>query len=587
MRPLDPRLLRHARASRRYVALTAVLGFATAVAVVGQALVLAHVIGAGFARAARPGDLVAPLCALAGIVLVRALLGGTQERFAHRASVRVIAELRAAALVRFSRDGMDHDPAAAATLLTRGLDGLDGYLTRYLPQLLLAATVTPSVLAVIAWLDPWSGLAVVVTLPLIPVFMALIGWTTAALSARRLHTMQRLGAQVLDLVAGLPTLRALGRARAQAAQVRDTGESYRRATLATLRLAFTSALVLEGLATLSVALVAVGIGLRLVFGQLDLTTGLAVLILAPEVYLPLRLVGLHYHAAADGVAAAGQVLDILERPGPSVGSRPAPDLHTATVVLQGISVDRRERRAPHDLDLTLHPGEVVALTGANGSGKSTAVEVVLGLRAPDTGQVLVRTEGVEGTDHDEITLAELDLASWHRQIAWVPQRPVVVPATIEQNLWLDAPTSRGASPREAAAALTGLDDVVAALPDGWQTRIGHGGHGLSAGQRQLLGLTRAVLHRDAALVILDEPTAHLDAAAEQVVHRLIESWRARGVTVLLVAHRPALAALADRTVEVTAAMPTPTAGPTSSPASTPASSPTATDPNRESVAVTA
>jgi ATP-binding cassette subfamily C protein CydD len=357
--------------------------------------------------------------------------------------------------------------------------------------------------------------------------------------------MQRLGGQVLDLVAGLPTLRALGRERGQAARVRETGEAYRRATLRTLRQAFLSALVLESLTTLAVALVAVGVGLRLVYGQLDLRTALAVLVLAPEVFLPLRLVGTHYHASVDGLAAAGEAFAVLDRPAPPAGTAPCPDLRVATVRLDGVRVVHagRDLATPDRLDAEIRPGRVLALVGPSGAGKSTAVEVLLGLRCADAGQVTV------STPNGPVDLAAIEPRSFLDQVAWVPQRPLLLPGTLADNARLVAPAATAAQLAEAARA-TGLDDVVAALPHGWDTRIGAGGHGLSAGQRQRLALTRALL-RPAALVVLDEPTAHLDAATEQVVHAAVRTLRDRGTAVVLVAHRPELVALADEVVTVT------------------------------------
>ncbi len=552
VRPLDPRLLRHARASRRYVLLTAALGVGTAAAVTVQALLLAQVIAAVAMDGASLADVTGSLGWLVVAVIARAALAAAQERFGHRAATTVIAELRAAVLDRLGRLGptaLDGDRGPAlATLTTRGLDALDGYLTRYLPQLLLAATVTPAVLAVIWWHDLIAALTITVTLPLVPVFMALIGWSTAALAQRRLATMTRMGGQVLDLIGGLPTLRALGRDRGQAARVREVGDAYRRATMGTLRSAFLSALVLESLTTLSVALVAVGIGLRLVFGELDLRTGLAVLILAPEVYLPLRMVGVHYHASVDGLAAAAEAFTVLESPLPSPGTTPAPDLRHAVIELRGVSVRHpgRVQAAPEGLDLTLRPGEVLALVGPSGAGKSSAVEVLLGLRRPDAGAVLIRA-----ASGAQVDLSEIDPASWHRQVAWVPQRPLLVPGSLAENAWLGLPGEPAAERLDRAARDSGLDAVVAALPQGWATRIGQAGHGLSAGQRQRLALTRALL-REAALVVLDEPTAHLDAETEQAVHAAIDRLRRGGTTVLLVAHRPALATLAEHQVAVTA-----------------------------------
>ncbi|HEX2808127.1 MAG TPA: ABC transporter transmembrane domain-containing protein, partial [Kineosporiaceae bacterium] len=313
-RPLDPRLLREARAARSYVVLTAALGLVTAALVVVQALLLARVIAGAAMDGEGMATLTAPLLALVAVVAGRAVTSWAQERYGHRAATAVIAQLRARVVEHMTAIGpqaLDGDRGpAVATLTTRGLDALDGYLVRYLPQLLMAATVTPAVLAVVWWHDLIAAVTMLITIPLIPLFMALVGMSTQAAADRRLRTMQRLGGQVLDLVAGLPTLRALGRERGQAIRVREAGEIYRRATMRTLRQAFLSALVLESLTTLSVALVAVGIGLRLVYSGIDLRTGLAVLVLAPEVFLPLRMVGVHYHASVDGVAAATEAFAV-------------------------------------------------------------------------------------------------------------------------------------------------------------------------------------------------------------------------------------------------------------------------------------
>lgn len=546
-------MLRHARASRGYVVLTAALGVATAALVVAQALLLARIIAGVATGSDTLDDVSAPLGWLAAVVVARAVAAGLQERFGHRAATAVIAELREAVLHHVTARGpaaLDGDRGpAVVTLTTRGLDALDGYLTRYLPQLLLAATVTPGVLLVVWWTDRIAGLTVTVTLPLVPLFMALVGWSTAALAARRLATMERLGGQVLDLVAGLSTLRALGRERGQAARVREVGEAYRRATMRTLRSAFLSALVLESLTTLSVALVAVGVGLRLVYGGLDLQTGLAALILAPEVYLPLRMVGVHYHASVDGLAAASEAFTVLEAPLPQRGTVPAPDLRRAVLRARDVDVVHagRDRATPAGLDLDVRPGEVVALVGPSGAGKTTAVEVLLGLRPAGAGSVvLAPLDGGPAVD-----LRDIDLTTWHRQVAWVPQRPLIVPGTLEENLRLGIDADGPLDPRrrDEAAARSGLDAVVSALPEGWATPIGSGGQGLSAGQRQRLALARTLL-RDARLVVLDEPTAHLDTATEAVVHATIAALRAAGVAVLVVAHRPALARLADRVVTV-------------------------------------
>ena len=547
MRPLDPRLLREVSAARRYVGVTAGLGALTAGLVAGQAVLLAGIVTAAVGGGRDlTGPLLDPLAALAGVVLARAGVAAAQERCGARAATAVVGGLRRRLVAHVAALRVPvQDPVATATLATQGLRGLEGYLTKYLPQLLLACTVTPGVLLVVWCYDTVAGLTVTLTLPLVPLFMALVGLSTQRTADRALRSLQRLGAQLLDLAAGLPTLRAHGREAAQAVRVREVGDAHRRLTMRTLRSAFLSSLVLETMTTLSVALVAVGVGLRLVAGGLDLRTGLTVLVLAPEVYLPLRMVGVHYHASVDGLAAAGQALDLLDRPVPPSGTAPAPDLRTATLEVRGLSVVHpgADRATPGDLSFVLRPGAVVALTGPSGCGKSSAVRVLLGLARPAPGTVTVRP-----LDGAPVDLVEVDPAAWARQLVWVPQRPTLVPDTVRANVLLTSPDADAAG-LAAAARATGFDTVVARLPAGWDTRVGTGGAGLSAGQRQLLALTRALLS-DAPLVVLDEPTAHLDAASEAVVLATIDALRAAGRTVLVVAHRPALASAADVVVEV-------------------------------------
>ena len=568
MKPLDPRLLRYARAARGYLALTVVLGLVTAGLVIAQAVLLAQVLAAAAHDGATLPDLLPRVGWLAVVVAARALATGVQERYAHRAAARAVAELREQVVARAAALGprwlAEGEGARVVTLATRGLEALEPYFVRYLPQLVLSATVTPAVLVVILGLDWISAALAAGTIPLVPVFMVLIGQLTQGRSERSLRVMQRLGSQVLDLVAGLTTLRAFGRERGPAARVRALGEAHRRATMGTLRIAFLSGMVLELLTTLAVALVAVGIGLRLVYGHLDLATGLTVLILAPEVYVPLRQVGAQFHASTDGVAAADQVFEVLETPLPPAGTTAAPDLRRSTLRLRGVTVRApgRDLLAPADLDLELPPGSTVAVTGASGAGKTTAVDVLLGLVRPDAGTV-----EVVGADGTATPLADLDPRTYWRQVAWLPQRPVLEPASVgrlvtgAEDHELDA---AGRARRDEAAALTGLDAVVAGLPDGWRTDLGRGGAGLSVGQRQRVALTRALLS-DAPLVVLDEPTAHLDAAGERVVLATVGALAAAGRTVVLVAHRPSLIALADRVVTVRSAAPAATGLPVPAP----------------------
>lgn len=544
MRPLDPRLLREVRAARTYVLLVAALGAVTAGLVVAQALVLAHVLGPAVDRSADLPDLLPLVWALAAVVVARVVVTGLTERFGHRAATRAVAELRAKVLAHVTALRGRRTPLGAGevgVLVTRGLDDLEPYLVNYLPQLLLAATVTPATLAVVLGLDVVAAVTIAVTLPLVPLFMWLIGVMTQRYAARRLATMQRLGHQLLDLLAGLPTLRALGRERGPAGQVRRLGDDHRRATMSTLRVAFLSGAVLELLTTLSVALVAVGVGFRLVYGMLDLTTALAVLVLAPEVYLPLRQVGAHFHASSDGIAAADRALTLLEVPTRPAGTTAAPDLRRTTVRLEGVGVETGGGHAPADLDLTLRPGTVLGVAGENGSGKTTATHVLLGLLAPDTGRVVL-----EPPEAAPLDLAHVDPAGWWVQVAWVVQRPVLEAGTVREAVTRgrDVPDDV----LDAAARLTGLDGVLAGR-GGWDLRVGQGGAGLSLGQRQRLALTRALLG-DEPLVVLDEPSAHLDADARAVVHAVVAHLRGQGRTVVLVTHDPDLLAVCDDVVRV-------------------------------------
>ena len=554
MKPLDPKLLRYAAPARGYVLLTAAFGITTAGLVVAQALLIAATLAPVVSAGATLDDVSGHLRWLAGVVVARAVVTGLQERYAHRAATRVVTSLRGQVLAhaaalgpRWLSTGRGVD---TVTLATRGLDDLEPYLVRYLPQLLLAVTVTPATLVVVLGLDWISAVIIIVTIPLVPVFMILVGQLTQSYSERRLAVMQRLGAQVLDLLAGLPTLRAFGRERGPVARVRELGDAYTRSTMSTLRVAFLSGMVLELLTTLSVALVAVGVGLRLVYGEVGLETALAVLVLAPEVYLPIRQIGVQFHASTDGITAAQKAFDVIEEPLRPQGTVAAPDLARATITVDCLGVDApgRDLRAPAGLSLTIRPGRMVALTGPSGSGKTTTVLALLGLVSPDSGSVRV-----DGTD-----LADVDLSTWWSQVAWLPQRSTLPPGTLREALGVaeaERTASVGTPASEAvtrAMRLTGLDTVVSTLPDGLDTVLGQGGVGLSVGQRQRVALTAALLGEE-PLVVLDEPTAHLDALAEDQVLASLAALRDAGRTVVVVAHRPSLVELADDVVEVASA----------------------------------
>ncbi|WP_326808037.1 thiol reductant ABC exporter subunit CydD [Streptomyces sp. NBC_01775] len=533
MKPVDPRLLRYARTTRLFLLTAVTLGLAGAALVIGQAMLIADIVVAAY----RHGEFARTALLLLGAVSVaRALVSWLTELAAHRCGAAVKSELRTGLLERATALGpgflTTQRTGELTTLATRGVDALDDYFARYLPQLGLAAVVPVAVLARIVTADWISAAIIVVTLPLIPLFMALIGWATQSSTDRQWRLLTRLSGHFLDVVAGLPTLKVFGRAKAQADNIRAITGDYRRATLRTLRLAFLSSFALELLATISVAIVAVSIGTRLVHGELDLTTGLMVLILAPEAYLPLRQVGTHYHAAAEGLAAAEEVFAVLERPVPERGSATA-DIRTASLTLEGAAV-RHEGRTGYSLaptDLVLRPGETVALTGPSGGGKTTLLSVLLGFTPLTEGQV--RVGGVP--------LAQLEPEGWHEQIAWVPQHPCLFAGTIAENVRLARPDADGHAVARALAD--------AGAPDLDPARVlGEDGGGLSAGQRQRVALARAFL-ADRPLLLLDEPTAALDGTTEATVLEAVRHL-AETRTVVLVTHRPALLGAADRVVEL-------------------------------------
>ena len=543
-KPIDPRLLRYAHSTRRYLVLAVVLGGCTAFLVVVQAWLLATAVSGAFIEHKGLAQLKVPVALLFLAVLGRALVGWLSERMADQASARAKSELRQALMERVARlgpSGLDRQRSGRLTVLaTSGIDALDAYFARYLPQVFLAVIVPVTVIIVALGADWISAVIIAVTVPLIPLFMSLVGQTTKVKMGRQARHLQRLAGHFLDVVAGLPTLKVFGRAKAQAQAIADMTDQYRLATMDTLKVAFLSSLVLELLATISVALVAVAVGLRLLGGHLGFSTALFVLILAPEAYLPLRLLGTNFHASAEGMKAADDVFAVLEQPAPARGTgTDVPDVARSVLRIEGLEVVYPGRQVPalRLPNLRIEPGEVVAVAGPSGCGKSTLLSVLLCLTTASAGSVHI----------GETDLAELDPDLWRAQVSWVPQRPHLFARTIAENVRLSRPGASDADVR-AAIARVGLSQVVERLPQGLATVLGTGGAGLSTGERQRVALARAFL-RNAPVLLLDEPTANLDGQTEEAVLTAVRTLMV-GRTVVIAAHRPSLLNLADRVISL-------------------------------------
>jgi ATP-binding cassette, subfamily C, bacterial CydCD len=528
VKPLDPAVLPHLRPARGPLAVVVASGVVGGLATVAQAFALAALVVA----AATGRDWTGAAWWLVGLVLLRTATSYVGQRAAARAAGDVSGALRGR-LLEAARRIDDVRPARLSVLATRGVAGVEPYVTRYLPALVPAVVLPVVTLVAITWLDPLSGLVVALTLPLVPVFAILVGLTTRERAQSQWRALEALSGHFLDVVRGLPTLVAHRRAEAQVGTIRAVTHRYRRATVDTLKVAFASSSVLELVATLSVALVAVTVGLRLASGSVEFEVALTVLLLAPEAYWPLRRVGAEFHAAAEGTAALADADALLAQPSTSSGTG-RPDSVRLSLTGLGVGYDHA-LTAP--LDLELPERGLVAIAGPSGCGKSTLLATLRGELAPVAG--VVRIGGVD--------LADVDPQWWRAQVSWAAQRPWLLTDTIAANVRLGRPT---ATDEEVWAALdgVGLTDVVRGLPDGLASPLGEDGAGLSAGQRARLALARVVL-ADRPVVLLDEPSAHLDEETEQVLLHTLDRL-ARTSLVVVVAHRSTVLATADRLVRL-------------------------------------
>lgn len=531
-RPVDPRLLRYARASRGFFVATAFISAAQTATIVAFAWLLTRAI-VGAIEGMPPAELTGILIPLAAVVAVRAALLWLRETVAARASARVEQELREELM-----DAVDvlgpgwlatQSTARLAVTAGRGLDALDAYFGRYLPQLVQTVIATPVILAVMWWEDWISGLTVLLTLPLIPLFMVLIGLATRTVQQRQWRTLQRLAARFSDTVHGMSTLKVFGRQQRAAASIERVTDTYRRETMRVLRVSFLSGFALELLASISVALVAVSIGFRLLDGSLPLTVGLFVLLLAPEAYLPLRQVGVQFHAAAEGVAATDDVFAVLD------DARATDRTRRVDIALRAgaegvLRVDDVRVRDLPPVSFTATPGTVTLVEGPSGSGKSSLLAALRGA---------ARFDGA--ATYDTVGVRDLAPSAW---LAWAGQRPGLIAGTIGENVALGGPAPDAALVRRALelAQAGDLDP---------ERVLGVQGAGLSGGQAQRVAVTRAFyrhLRGRAPVLLLDEPSSALDAETEARLWASVRELADRGALVVLVSHRRSARAVADQVV---------------------------------------
>lgn len=555
--PFDPRLFGASPAAKRTVGLSALAGLVATATIVVQATALASLLASampGGSAAGRGRD----LAWLASAFAVRGVCALAAEFLARVGSSQVKADLRAAlvtAAVRAVPTDTTSGAGDVATLAGRGLDALDVYIGRCVPDLVLAVAAPLALAVVVGALDWLSGIIILIVLGLFPLFGALVGTASGSLAVDRWRRVEALGRHVSDIFAGLPVLKALGRSAEQRRIIERASEALRQDSLATLRVAFLSALVLDTLASISVALIAVPLGLRLLDGGVRLPAALAVLIIAPEVFLPLRRASAEFHESAEGLAAAGRAFEHIDTAPPlpaasrilpsnseaeDVGRRVRHAVPTiAPVMLDRVRVEVPGRPEPilAGVSLAIAPGETVVIVGPNGGGKTTLLSVLLGFVAPSDGSV-----SVAGID-----LAELDLRAWRRSVSYLPARPTLLRASLADNLRLAA---AGASDDDLYRALdaAGATDLVGSLPGGLNTVLGEGGRRISAGELQRVALARAIV-RPAWLYLLDEPTVHLDAATEAIaVEGLRRSLEGRSAVV--VTHRPEVLSIAHRVLRL-------------------------------------
>lgn len=523
-----------------WLRLAVAIGLMSGLLLVVQAWLLAGVIDAVVFDAAVLAQVMPGLWGLLALFAVRAVLTWASEQAAFHAAVRVKLQLREMLYRHVQKLGpawlSGERSGDLVNTLSDGVEALEAYYAQYLPAVSLMALVPLAILVFVFPRDWIAGLVMVFTAPLIPVFMILIGKGAEQRNQRQWRQLALMSAHFLDVIQGLTTLRLFNASRREAQVIARISDQYRQGTMSVLRIAFLSSFVLEFFSTVSIAIVAVLVGFRLYWGDMAFADGLFVLLLAPEFYLPLRNMGTRYHARMEAIGAAERMVDILNTPVTESAGRSAeaPDLGQTGLRFEAVAFRYPDgRQALQDLHLTIDPGETLALVGPSGAGKTTLINLLMGFLQPQDGRILAG-----GTP-----LQTIDIAVWRRQLAWLPQRPQLFPGSVSDNIRLGRPEADGQAVRRAAA-LAQADDFIEALPQGWDTPVGEGGHGLSGGQVQRIALARAFL-RDAPLVLLDEPTANLDVDSEARVQAALRTLAA-GRTLVVIAHRLNTVRDADR-----------------------------------------
>lgn len=539
---LDKRLLDLLAAERWYLVLIGIFSLTAAVLIILQARLLSAILNAVFLEGADAVKVAPLLTSLLLVGILRAGAGGAMEVLSGWLAVNIKEKIRRSLLDRLLAAGPafieSENSGEVSNTLTNGVEALDAYYSQYLPQLAISAIIPLAILLAVFPLDWLSGLVFLITAPLIPFFMVLIGKGSESVTRRQWQALSRMSAFFLDTLQGLRELKQWNRSREHAQRIAKVAEDYRRTTMSVLRITFLSALVLELAATISTAVIAVQIGLRLLYGLMEFQQAFVVLLLAPEFYQPLRLLGQRFHAGMSGVSAASRIFALVDSLPVQIceSTKSIPTFRKGDFIrFENVSFrfSGREAAALEEINFELKHGEMLALVGSSGSGKTTVANLMMGFILPQKGHIWINHQ----------SLAELDLYAWRKQIAWVGQRPFVQHGTLRENLLMASPSS---SPSELQRAIyfAQLQDLILRLPQGLETPIGEGGIKLSSGEIQRLALARAFL-KDAPIVVLDEPTAHLDAGLEQVLEESIHRLCA-GRTVLMIAHRLPTIMRADR-----------------------------------------